>query len=195
VANDSDAEALVVQLDGANERPMDQIELMLIEYERAPAAKRDRMRASGKPCDRQRWLNSYAWAKANEGLRSRSERALELGFLALSLHDFACDFRDDYFPLAHLFYAADRIGADRLGLARRAGSLASGRGAQHMIDFAARPDRERALSAFSLHEFQTPDGPEVRSVPFGWTPDQPEPPRDWGVKLVKDLLRKWGHGK
>jgi hypothetical protein len=195
VANNTDAEVLLLQLDSASERPAEQIEAMLVAYETALPADRERMRATGKPCDRERWLNGYAYGKANEGLRTRSERALELGLLALSVHNFACDFRDDYFALAHLFYAADRIGSGRVALARRVGSLASKEGAQHMVGFAQRSDRARALSEWNLHEFQTPDGPEVRSVPRGWTPDQPEPPRDWAVSAMKEILRKFGDQK
>ena len=195
MANKPNAEVLPLQLDSANERPAEQIEAMLVAYEKALPAEREHTRATGKPCDRQRWLNGYAYGKANEGLRTRSERALELGLLALAVHNFAYDFRDDYFVLAHLFYAADRIGADRIALARRISSLASKEGAQHMLGFAQRSDRDRALSAWNLHEFQTPDGPEVRSVPRGWTPDQPAPPRDWAVSAMKEILQEFGDRK
>ena len=184
-----------MRLDAANERRPEEIEAVLAAYESARPNERERMRASDRPWDRQRWLNGYAGAKANEGLRSGSERTIELGLLALSLHDFACDFRDDYFALALLFYAADRIGTDRLALARRVGKLPSPRGARHITDFAQRSDGERALSAWNLHEFQSADGPLVRSVPPGWTPDQPEPPQDWGLGLVAALLEKWGDRK
>lgn len=188
----SDAEALLDQLDAAHDRDAEQIETMLMAFERASPAVRERMRVSGNPCDRQRWLNGYAYGKANQALRFRAEPALELGLLALCVHNFACDFRDDYVVLAHLFYVADRIAADRMALARRIGAFASDEGAQHMVRFAERPERDRALSAFGLHEFQTQEGPEVRSVPLGWTPDQPAPPSDWGRGLVNDLLKKWG---
>jgi hypothetical protein len=192
VANDCHAERLLLQLDSSNERPAEQTEAMLLAYERASPAQRAAMRATGKPCDRQRWLNGYAYGKANEGLRIRVERSLELGLLALCVHDFACDFRDDYFALAHLFYAADRIGADRVALARRIGPLASREGAQHILAFAQRPDGDRALSAWMLHEFQTPEGPEVRCVPPGWTPDQPWAPRDGAVGMIERILRTFG---
>jgi hypothetical protein len=161
----------------------------------ASPERRDRMRTSGNPCDRQRWLNGYAFGKANEGLRIRDERSLELGLLALCAHDFACDFRDDYFALAHLLYVADRIGVDRIALARRIGGFASDEGAQHLVRFAQRAECDRALAAFCLHEFQTPQGPEVRSVPPGWKPSQPEPQPGWGRALVEGLLNEWGDGK
>ncbi len=189
----SAAESLLQQLDAARERDAEQIEAMLVAYEIESSAVRERMRASGKPCDRQGWLNGYAYGKANQALRFRTERALELGLLALCIHDFACDFRDDYVVLAHLFYVADRIAADRMALARRIGAFASEEVARHMVRFAERAERDRALTAFGLHEFQTPDGPEVRSVPPGWTPEQPEPSSDWGRSIVDGLLKKWGN--
>jgi hypothetical protein len=193
--NKVEPESLLLQLDAEGERPPDHIDALLVAYESATPEERQRMRATGKPCDRQRWLNGYAYGKANVALQTRSERPLQLGLLALSLHEFACDFRDDYFVLAHLFYAADQIGSDRLALAARIGSLSSTAASQHMLGFAARPASARALSTWRLHEFQTADGPEVRSVPPGWTPDQPEPPRDWAVNAIKDLLRKFGDRK
>ena len=127
----SDAEALLDQLDAAHDRDAEQIETMLMAFERASPAVRERIRVSGNPCDRQRWLNGYAYGKANQALRFRAEPALELGLLALCVHNFACDFRDDYGVLAHLFYVADRIAADRMALARRIGAFASDEGAQH----------------------------------------------------------------
>ena len=182
----------LIQLDSGDDHPAERIEAVLLAYEKASPEERERMRATGEPCKRQRWLNGYAYGKANEGLRGRAERPLELGLVALCVHDFACDFRDDYFVLAQLFYVADRVGADRIALARRIGALASNEGAQHILGFAQRSDRDRALSAWCLHEFQTPEGPEVRSVPLGWTPDQPPPAHDWALPAIKELLRKWG---
>jgi len=101
VLRNSDAEALLDQLDAAHDRDAEQIETMLMAFERASPAVRERMRVSGNPCDRQRWLNGYAYGKANQALRFRAEPALELGLLALCVHNFACDFRDDYVVLAH----------------------------------------------------------------------------------------------
>ena len=69
----SDAEALLDQLDAAHDRDAEQIETMLMAFERASPAVRERMRVSGNPCDRQRWLNRYAYGKANQALRFRAE--------------------------------------------------------------------------------------------------------------------------
>src|SRR5256885_13242792 len=135
---------------------------MLMAFERASPAVRERMRVSGNPCDRQRWLNGYAYGKANQALRFLAEPALELGLLALCVHNFACDFRDDYGVLAHLFYVADRIAADRMALARRIGAFPSDEGAQHMVRLAEQPERDRARLAFWLHAFESQEGDDER---------------------------------
>jgi hypothetical protein len=65
-------------------------------------------------------------------------------------------------------------------------------GARHILGFATRFDRERALSEWGLYEFLTVEGPEVRSVPPGWTPNQPEPPVDWAVTTAVKGFRGFG---
>jgi hypothetical protein len=187
-----DAIQALHRLDESSEPTPREIETVLETYERAGRSDRKQMRISASPCQRQRHLGAYAGAKGNQALRTGLERDVVLGLLALSLHDFACDFRDDYFALAVLFHAADRRGLKRLRIAKRVGSLSSREGARHILRFAKLPDEKRALSELLLHEFDTPDGPEVRGVPPGWAPDQPVPTKGWAKGLIDRLLAKWG---
>jgi len=90
-----------------------------------------------------------------------------------------------------LSHATDRWDLGRVRIAKRIASLSSKEGARHILHFANLPAEKRALSEWLLHEFETPDGPEVRAVPPGWTPDQPVPPRAWAKSMIDSLMAKW----
>jgi hypothetical protein len=121
---------------------------------------------------------TFAERMATQAVRARDGRYIWYGLLAIGI-SMAADYREILVPIALLFDAARRVGADFGELATRAAAATNGELTTVAASFLARDPRTQGLDAFYYRIVEGDDGPA-----YEWNPPAgiPRTIRDLGLK-------------
>lgn len=103
-------------------------------------------------------LLGFSTRLATVAARTDDEQTLFEAGLSHAIEDFRHDPRENIRRLAAVNHVAHRLGVESGALFSRISALASPRAAQHLREFAARPEATKSITCMGLQEVQTPDG-------------------------------------